>query len=601
MSPPPVRLHIGISGGMLLNTAREIRWYLTAGLETRSGPGGLLSRALATHGEDALLSLLRPGAERIEVEDGDLSLTLTPGAAGVAVVARYPEGGEVSSFLPFPPAEPVKDLAEALHTPELALSESGGVWHAGEVAGASRRVPALPPESLGSAALRARLGLRLACVAGAMAGGVASVELVEAMGRGGLLGFYGAGGLDLPAVEAAIVRLKAALPAGNFGCNLLHNPAEPEVEERTVDLFLKHGVRIADASAYMQLTPAVVRWRLSGLREEGGRVIADHVLLAKVSRAEVAEQFLRPAPAKIVQELLDAGKITPQQAALAPRLPMADALTGEADSGGHTDRRPLVALIPLLRRLRDRIALEQPGLPPVFIGAAGGLGDPWSVAAAFQLGADYVMTGSVNQAACEAGTSAAARELLAAAAPTDTALCPAPDMFELGAQVQVLSRGTLYAQRASRLHELYRAYTSLDALPAADRDRLERQIFQRPVAQVLEETAAFWKARDPAQWKRAALDPHHQMALCFRWYLGLSSRWARTGEASRKRDYQIWCGPAMGLFNDWVRGTWLEPLESRGVVAIQEALMRGAAVAARVQMARVAGVAVTAEMERVAP
>ncbi|MEU1494669.1 polyunsaturated fatty acid synthase PfaD, partial [Streptomyces sp. NPDC005776] len=30
-----------------------------------------------------------------------------------------------------------------------------------------------------------------------------------------------------------------------------------------------------------------------------------------------------------------------------------------------------------------------------------------------------------------------------------------------------------------------------------------------------------------------------------RWYLGSSSRWAITGDASRRADYQIWCGPAM--------------------------------------------------------
>ncbi len=78
------------------------------------------------------------------------------------------------------------------------------------------------------------------------------------------------------------------------------------------------------------------------------------------------------------------------------------------------------------------------------------------------------------------------------------------------------------------------------------------------------------------------------MALAFRWYLGMSSRWARIGESSRKRDYQVWCGPAMGLFNDWVRGTWLEPLEARGVVTVAHALLRGACVAQRVQMVRAA-------------
>ena len=66
------------------------------------------------------------------------------------------------------------------------------------------------------------------------------------------------------------------------------------------------------------------------------------------------------------------------------------------------------------------------------------------------------------------------------------------------------------------------------------------------------------------------------MALVFRWYLGMSSRWARMGEASRKKDFQIWCGPSMGAFNDWVEGTSMQPLEARGVVAVADALLRGA-------------------------
>jgi trans-AT polyketide synthase, acyltransferase and oxidoreductase domains len=44
------------------------------------------------------------------------------------------------------------------------------------------------------------------------------------------------------------------------------------------------------------------------------------------------------------------------------------------------------------------------------------------------------------------------------------------------------------------------------------------------------------------------------MALVFRWYLGQSPVWANQGDADRKIDYQIWCGPAMGAFNEWVQG-----------------------------------------------
>ena len=181
------------------------------------------------------------------------------------------------------------------------------------------------------------------------------------------------------------------------------------------------------------------------------------------------------------------------------------------------------------------------------------------------------------------------RELLAAAGSADVAQAPAPDMFEFGASVQVLSRGTLYAQRAARLYELYRVHPSLEAIPAAERERIERQILQRSFDEIWRETEAFWAARSPGELERAARDPRHRMALCFRWYLGQSSRWARAGALDRRRDFQVWCGPAMGLFNDWARGTWLEPLEARSVVTVARALLFGAAVAQRVQLAATVG------------
>ena len=62
-----------------------------------------------------------------------------------------------------------------------------------------------------------------------------------------------------------------------------------------------------------------------------------------------------------------------------------------------------------------------------------------------------MVTGSVNQLARESGTSDVARAMLAQAGLADVTMAPAADMFELGVEVQVLRRGTLFAQRAARL------------------------------------------------------------------------------------------------------------------------------------------------------
>ncbi|MGB0640649.1 MAG: 2-nitropropane dioxygenase, partial [Myxococcota bacterium] len=132
-------------------------------------------------------------------------------------------------------------------------------------------------------------------------------------------------------------------------------------------------------------------------------------------------------------------------------------------------------------------------------------------------------------------------------------------------------------------------------------EKIEKSFFKRTFADVWEGTREYWAGRDPAEVERAEKDPRHKMALTFRWYLGMTSRWARLGDPERKRDFQIWCGPSMGLFNDWVRGTWLEPLEARKVVDIAHAVMHGAAAVRRVELARAAGVTVPTSADHPVP
>jgi PfaD family protein len=184
--------------------------------------------------------------------------------------------------------------------------------------------------------------------------------------------------------------------------------------------------------------------------------------------------------------------------------------------------------------------------------------------------------------------------MLAIADIADVTMAAAADMFELGVKLQVLKRGTMFGVRANRLYEIYRAHDSLAAIGATEMARLEKDVFRMSIGEVWEQTRAFWQKREPAELARAEADPKHQMALSFRWYLGLASRWAITGEPERRVDYQIWCGPAMGAFNTWVAGSFLEPPENRSVVQIARNLLEGAAVVTRAQQLRSYGVAVPA-------
>ena len=451
--------------------------------------------------------------------------------------------------------------------------------------------PALRPENLGDRTFCADHRLRYAYVAGAMANGIASTQLVEEMGRAGMLGFFGAAGLSLERVEAAITRLSGAMQDAPYGLNLIHSPNEPDLEAGVVGLYLRRGVRLVEASAYLRLTLPLVRYRVSGIgRDAIGQIVTPNRVIAKVSRTEVASQFFSPPPGEFLAELVRTREITPEQAALAATVPMAQDLTAEADSGGHTDNRPLVTLLPTMLALRDRMQGKHDYAQPLRVGAAGGLSTPAALAAAFSMGAAYVLTGSVNQACIESGSCDAVRAMLAQAEQADIAMAPSADMFEMGVRVQVLKRGTMFPMRAGRLYDLYRAHAGLENLPDADRIFVEKQLLRAPIEEAWRSTREFFLKRDPRQVERAESDPKHRMALVFRSYLGLSSRWANDGEPSRVMDYQVWCGPAMGAFNEWTRGTFLEKPENRRVVVVGQNLLYGAAVQLRRQYLRAQGI-----------
>jgi trans-AT polyketide synthase, acyltransferase and oxidoreductase domains len=465
------------------------------------------------------------------------------------------------------------------------------------------RVPACRLEDLGDAGFRADHGLRYAFMAGAMANGIGSVEIVEAMGRKGLLGIFGAAGLPLSAVEKAIDRIQRGMgEAIPYGMNLIHSPGEPEMEAAVVDLFLRRRVRLVEASAFLNLTLPVVRYRVAGLsRDESGRVVSTNRIIAKVSRVEVASKFMAPPPAQILRELVAAGAVTTEQAEWATRIPMADDITAEADSGGHTDNQPAIVMLPTMLNLRDKMSERYDYEGSLRVGAAGGISTPWAAAAALAMGAAYLVTGSVNQSCVEAATSDAVRKMLAQAQQSDIAMAPAADMFEMGVKVQVLKRGTLFAMRAAKLYELYRSHDGLDQIPASERANIEKTIFRAPLETIWEHTKAYFQQRDPSRIERSNRDPKQKMALVFRWYLGMSSHWANSGESSRTVDYQIWCGPAMAAFNDWVRGSFLEPPENRRAATVAINILYGAAVLTRARIASVQGARLPRGVPRLVP
>ena len=454
-------------------------------------------------------------------------------------------------------------------------------------------LPPIFPEWLGERDFNHAHGCRFPYVVGEMARGIASADMVIAGAQAGLMAFFGSAGLSIPDIDEAIQKIQASLGPGvrNWGANLIHSPQESHMEMDFAELMLARGVSNISASAFMRLQPAIVYLSAKGLtRAADGSIQRRTHIFAKISRVEVARPFLSPAPESMLTPLVEAGKLTAEEAALARLVPVAEDITVEADSGGHTDNRPLPVLLPMILDLAQEMSSEFGYARPARVGVGGGLGTPAALASAFATGAAYVVTGSVNQAAVESGLSDDGRRMLATASMTDVAMAPAADMFEMGVEVQVLKRGTMFAQRGKELYRLFRTYDSIEAMPEDERVSMEQKLLGRSVDEIWADTVSFFERRDPHEIEKARQDPKHRMALIFRWYLFMGAQWARSGEQARRGDYQIWCGPAMGAFNDWAKGSFLEPVDHRTTVQIGLNLMEGAAWHTRAHQLRLAGV-----------
>ena len=363
--------------------------------------------------------------------------------------------GQVGAYLPKPVTSPATSSLEL-----LAI------------------VPSLSPQQLGDPTFLQTHGVRYAYYTGAMANGIASEKLVIAMGQAGLLGSFGAAGLLPSRLEEAIQRIQQALPTHPYAFNLIHSPSEDALERQAVELYLHYGIRCIEASAFLELTPHLVRYRVSGLEVTPENQLAIHNrVIAKVSRREVATKFMSPAPQKILHQLVKQRHITEQQAQCAALVPMADDITVEADSGGHTDNRSLLALLPTILSLRNELQTHYQYAVPIRVGAGGGIGSPTAALAAFSMGASYIVTGSINQACVEAHASEQTKQLLAQAEITDMTMAPAADMFEMGVKLQVLKRGTMFPMRAQKLYELYYTYNGIEDLPLAEKRKLEQTNF----------------------------------------------------------------------------------------------------------------------------
>jgi trans-AT polyketide synthase/acyltransferase/oxidoreductase domain-containing protein len=510
---------------------------------------------------------LRAGARRIYEIGPSATLTKLFGALNQPVTPITTVGEAQLALAGYePPVQPRRSVPRARRARDSAAADA---------------VPsaAVAAQHLGDPGFRRDQDVELAYVAGGLHMGIASPELVIRLGRARLLGFLGGAHMPLDRLEQDMERVRSALTAGEpWGVNVTHNPYDPLLAGRTVDVLLARGVTRVEASGWETATPDLVRYRLSGLRRGvDGRPKPANRLLAKVARIESARQFLMAPPAAIVRLLRERGQISDGEARLAEFVALADDVCAETATDGHAPSSHAFSLLPGVLRVRDEMVRDGTCPLPVRVGAAGGIGTPEAAAAAFTMGADFILTGSINQCTPQAGTSEIVKDMLARAGIEDFATAPSADRFALGGRVQVLRRGVLFGARADKLYELYLRHGCVDEIAPEERAQIEAQYLRRSFDDVWTQVARDLTRADPEQLRRAGEDGRTRMALLVRWYLTDTVRRACAGEAGDRLNLQIRGGPALGAFNSAVAGSPLEDWRRRHVDEIARYMMDGAA------------------------
>jgi PfaD family protein len=454
-------------------------------------------------------------------------------------------------------------------------------------------IPSVSPETLGSARFRHRFGLKYSYIAGGMASAISSKEMVIKLAKSGYLGTYGTNGLDLETIENDLIKIKSIIPEKPFAFNIVHNIIDDEFEMNLIRMFLKYKINIIEVSSFSDITLPLVYFRVVGMKErlEGGFIIGNKII-AKVGRIEIAEKFLKPAPRNIVNELLRMNLITDRQAQLANKIPMVDAITMEGDSARNSNGGNILYKFPELNKLRDYTLRKNNINYDVFLGAAGGIGSHISAYNMFNIGADYIVTGSINQCSVESGTSDKVKNLLASSMISDIIKAPYFNNLEYSTDIYVLKKGTLFPMRANTLYDFYKKSKTIEELSKDDLIKLEKQIFKKSINTVLHDSKEYFKNNKLSNIEKLSKET---MLLILKWYLTITYNWSKLDDETKQLDYQIWTSPAMGIFNLWVKDTYLENHKNRYVTDIADIILKGAAYLQRANIFKIFGGEISTE------
>jgi nitronate monooxygenase len=265
--------------------------------------------------------------------------------------------------------------------------------------------------------LTSRLGVQYPIIQGPL-GGLSSQRLTAAVSNYGGLGSFGAHGLKPDAIRGIIREIKGLTPKP-FAVNLwvsMEDEGAPTSTEEAFDRGLaplaKHIESVGGSKpSYRPYEPIRFDDQAQVLLDEGITVFS---FIYGIPSKQVLDEFRRKAIALI-------GTATTVDEAIALEQAGVDVIAASGfEAGGHRGsflqpaENSLTGTMALVPQVVDAVQL------PVV--AAGGIGDPRGILAAFALGAEGVQMGTVFLACEESGASALHRKAILSGQARETAL-----------------------------------------------------------------------------------------------------------------------------------------------------------------------------------
>ncbi|WP_073587898.1 ACP S-malonyltransferase [Anaerocolumna xylanovorans] len=420
---------------------------------------------------------------------------------------------------------------------------------------------------LGSEEFKKDYDVDFAYAVGGMCKGISSAAMIKKLADSRILGFLGTYKLQLHEAEELIDQALASMEHHRVGVNVTYDALNSKDHIGIMEYIIKRDIRNIEVSDYRMIDLSIVKYRLKAIyTDKDSTLVIPHKILAKVSSREMAEKFCSPAPEEMVQILYQNNEITEFEAKYAKYIPMCDDLCIEYHMQGQSALGYIQTIKEMSRLLYEKYDLYQ--CPRV--GFAGGIGNPQMIAVSFLMGADFVVTGSINQCSVEAATSNIVKDNLQSLDETDFTYAAVSDLFEFGEKKSIVKKGSLYHIRANRLYEVYNRYNSVEEIPADIKNLIEEKYFQKSFETIYSD---IYENLTKDNKKLSKEQPKYKMALIIRCFLDKCFQDALDGRMEGKINYQIISSNAIVQFNHWVKDTELSDWKRRYVDVIAKRIM----------------------------